>query len=114
MTKPKKHKTMRKLSFVVALVAMTLVYTSASAQKQITPTIDVTQQELIEIPVHELPNAIIAVVTADFTEHSKTHAFKTLKDNKEVHLVVYTKNSVQEEVVFNKEGKILSKKDTAL
>lgn len=105
---------MRKLSFAIAFAAITFVTEVTFAQNEIAKTNEVTQSEAVEIAVHELPETVIAVVTSNFTEHTTAKAFKTFKGEKEFYLVIYTKEDIKEEVLFNVEGKVIEQKNTAL
>ncbi len=106
---------MRKLSFVISFATIILVSsTSTFAQEEITKKIEVAQQELVEIPVNELPETVITQITSNFTEHTGAQAFKTLKNEKEIYLIYYTKEDNNITVLFDATGKVIEQKDNIL
>jgi len=108
---------MRKIKFQLVVAMLSLVSVSAFAQNEIAiapEVVEITRKEIVAIPVNELPEAIIAVVTSNFTEHTTAKAFKSLKEKNEFYLVEYTKENIEIKVLFDTNGKIIEQKNTIL
>lgn len=105
---------MRKLSFTIAFVAMSLVSTGTFAQNKTTKPAQADHQSKTEVKLTELPEAIITLVTSNFTEHTTAQAFKVFRNNKEVYLVFYTKENEKQEVLFDLNGSIIEQNKVEL
>ena len=101
---------MRKLSFAVAFAAMSLVSTGVFAQEveEVVEVVEVVQQDRVEIQVSELPEAVTNALAANFSEHTASQAFKTLKNEQEVYVIVLAKDEATEEVTFDAEGNVIT------
>ena len=100
---------MKKLSILVAFAVMSLVSTATFAQEVEETVVEAVaqQDDKVEIQVSELPEAVTNAVATNFSEYTAAQAFKTIKDEKEVFIVVLAKDDAKEEVHFDAEGNVL-------
>lgn len=100
---------MKKLLFTITFLTIGLAGTKAFAQGEVTKgTTAPINKTVEEVKLHELPDAILQVVTSNFTEHTTASAFKSIENEKEVYLVTYTKDNIEEKTLFNADGTIIS------
>lgn len=98
---------MKKLFFTSVFLTIGLVSTATFAQEEIAKSSKTQENNIEAVNLHELPEAIIAVVTSNFTEHTPASAFKKIENNREIYIVTYTKNNIEESVLFDAEGTII-------
>ena len=103
---------MRKLSFTVLVVAMSIMSISAFAQEETTEVVEIVQEEAIEIQVNELPEAVTKAIANDLAGYKAEKAFKTLQNQEEVFWIVLLKDDTKIKVLFNSEGKVIEHNDS--
>ncbi len=109
---------MRKLSYVIVIAALSLISTTTFAQEveetvaatevtEVKALAEAAQQEKVEIQLNELPEAVIATLSADFAGYTADKAFKTATDGAETYAVQLSKDGEAIEVNFDAEGKVI-------
>ncbi len=104
---------MKKLSFLLLFMALSLVSTTTFAQevKDDVKAIVEEVQEKVEIKLSELPEAVTKVLGEEFTEHTAEKAYKVTHDDQETFHVKLEKEGAYTMVHFDAEGKILGQED---
>jgi len=102
---------MKKLSYVIAFTALSLLSVNSFAQDVAdateATTTEAVAQEKVEIQLSELPEAVATAVGADFQGYTAEKAFKSSVDGQDIYTVQLSKDGEAIEVNFNAEGKVV-------
>ncbi len=100
---------MKKVSLVLAVVALSLTSSFAIAQNSVEPTIETSlvAQDKVEIPLSELPAAVSEAISANYAEYEAVKAFKSSFNGKEIFEVEMTNEDSTITIVFDAEGNVV-------
>lgn len=100
---------MKKVSLVLAIVALSLTSTFAIAQNSEEATVEtnLVMQEKVEISLSELPTAVSDVLTADYADFEAVKAFKSSVDGKDIYEVELKNEDSSLAIAFDAEGNVV-------
>ncbi len=102
---------MKKVSLVVAIVALGLTSTFAIAQNSVEPAVEtnLVMQDKVEIPLSELPAAISDALTANYADYEAVKAFKSSVDGNDIYEVEMKNEESSVTIAFDTEGNVVEK-----
>lgn len=102
---------MKKVSLVVAVMALGLTSTFAFAQNSSEPIVETNLviQDKVEIPLSELPAAISDALAANYADFEAVKAFKSSADGKDLYEVELKNEDSTVTIAFDAEGNEVEK-----
>jgi len=102
---------MKKVSLVLAVVALSLTSTFAIAQNSVETTVEtsVVSQDKVEIPLSELPVTVSEALSANFAEYEAVKAYKSSVDGNDIFEVEMTNGDSTVTMAFDAEGNVVEK-----
>ena len=101
---------MRKLSFLLVIVMVSLLSTTIVAQettKEVQVVANSVQQDMEEVKLSDLPDAVKKTLGETFAEYSAEKALKAKKDDAFIYYIKLQKDGQFTTVMINEEGKVI-------
>jgi len=104
---------MKKLSYALAIAALSLVSTNGFAQevKEVVEVVEAIQQDKVEIELSALPEVVTKALAKDFAGYNAHKAYTTTKDEAKAYYIVLSKDDAKIGAYYNEEGKLIEKED---
>lgn len=94
---------MRKLTYLITVVVLSLISITAFAQDQEQVT-KVVQQKKMEISLDQIPEMVAKALTIDFKGYSVGKAYRYSKDGQLIYIIQLSKDKETVEASYNTEG----------
>jgi len=100
---------MKKVSLVLAIVALSLTSSFAIAQNAEEPIVETNLviQEKVEISLSELPAAISDALTANYADYEAVKAFKSSVDGRNLYELELKNEDSSVTITFDEEGNVV-------
>lgn len=102
---------MKKVSLVLAIMALSVTGSYAIAQNSVEPTVEtnLVMQDKVEIPLSELPAAISDALAANYADYEAVKAFKSSADGNDIYEVEMKNEDSTVTIAFDAEGNVVEK-----
>ena len=98
---------MRKLSFLFLFAMVGLLSTTTFAQENIEEVVKEVQQDMEEVNLSDLPDAVKKTLGETFAEYAPEKALKAKKEDKVIYYIKLQKDGEFTTVMIDEEGEVI-------